>query len=241
MAYPRDESKFKLWKNELASKLLLDQAPWNIYDNQIQSIVSTYNIFLKDTANFSEIVKVLDWHIIKALMWVETGAWVIAWKKRPMQIGNIGDPGLNQILNTKSGRLLLPPEYAHLTAAKAIIDPLANIQAGVGYFLWVFAHFGNIDLPPTTTFTVPKTTSKTSATRMAHHHPSPHHLPAHNKIYAITGWKFISLEGVAAHYNGGDGNYLDKLRYAHGVIAGSIKLEAPPAQPAAKHGHSHHR
>ncbi len=242
MSYPKDETKLKLWKETLAIQLFEGRAPWDVYDNQIQSVVSTYNNFLKDTANFSKIVRELDWHIIKALMWVETGAWIPEWKSQPMQIGNPGDPGLNQILNTKSGRLLLPPEYARLTAAEAIIDPIANIKAGAGYFLWVFAHFGYIDSPPTTQSSVPPAVRKPDAAHMARQRQSPHHYVPKQKIYAITGWKPISLEYVAAHYNGGDGNYLDKLQFAHGVITGIVKLEAPkhPAQPAIKHDHHHH-
>ena len=91
----------------------------------------------------------VDLQLIKALSWVETGAWIPEWKTRPMQIGNIGDPGLQQILETDSGKLLLPPVYkTTLTKANVVADGNRNIEAGVGYFLWVFAHFGYIAPPP---------------------------------------------------------------------------------------------
>src|SRR5882762_2794944 len=100
MPYPHNEEKLEKWKKERAQDILRDRAPWDVYDAQIMVVVNTYNSFLKTTPGFVS----LDWQIIKAQIWVETGVNSKDWRTLPMQIGkDPRDGGLHQILETPSG------------------------------------------------------------------------------------------------------------------------------------------
>ena len=82
------------------------------------TVVQTYNTFLAATKGYVP----LDWKIVKALSWVESGALNPEWATRPMQIGVSSDPGLHQILETRSGKLLLPDVYKKtLTMANVLV------------------------------------------------------------------------------------------------------------------------
>jgi hypothetical protein len=64
---------------------------WDVYDDIIRSTVDQYNVHLARTTPHSF---ALDWKLVKAMVWTETGADSRKWAVRPMQIGNPGDPGL---------------------------------------------------------------------------------------------------------------------------------------------------
>lgn len=131
----------------------------NQYDADIRHIVGTFNRYLSKKYPESH-YQDLDWRVIKAMIWVESGHKPSAWRFRPMQIGNIGDPGLQAVLHLKKTRLkngkvhiqsegaelIIPPEYtANLTwknKEKIRHDPQLNIQAGVAYLLMRHAKFG---------------------------------------------------------------------------------------------------
>ena len=229
MPYPKNEKLLAEWKYFLNKALVTNETKWDRYDAQFCIVVNLYNSFLRTTPGFVA----LDWKIVKALTWVETGANVPEWETRPMQIGNDGDPGLHQILATASGKLLLPPSYkALLTAANVVVNGNLNIQAGVGYLLWVFAHFGYLPDAPRPRDPFPKPLSGSHPKPAHAHDHGKHSLPPPIKTrYAVTGWKPITLETVAAHYNGGgDGNYLEKLRYSFAFANGTIQPD--PAQAA---------
>ena len=141
-----------------------------------------------------------------------------------MQIGVSGDPGLHQILETPSGKLLLPDVYKRtLTMANVLVDGNRNIEAGVGYFLWVFAHFGY--LPDPVQPSPPSPVQLNNEKHGKRHHAAKPTIKTH---YAVTGWKHISLAAVSDHYNGGgDGNYLDKLQYAYSSVIGEPASSQP--------------
>lgn len=131
----------------------------NQYDADIRHIVATFNRYLSKKYPESHYQDV-DWRVIKAMIWVESGHKRSAWRFRPMQIGNIGDPGLKAVLHLKKIRLkngqmhiqsegaelIIPPEYAaNLTwknKEKIRHNPQLNIQAGVAYLLMRHAKFG---------------------------------------------------------------------------------------------------
>ncbi|CAI3955329.1 LysM repeat (LysM) (PDB:1E0G) [Commensalibacter communis] len=131
----------------------------NQYDADIRQIVDTFNHYLKKkypTSNYHD----LDWRLVKAIIWTESGHKNSAWRLRPMQIGNNGDAGLKAVLHIKKTRLkngklhiqsegaelIIPPEYKpNLTVNnkhKIRQNPQLNIQAGVTYLLMRHAKFG---------------------------------------------------------------------------------------------------
>jgi len=132
-------SNFDKWKQGI------DQAAsnpkWGEWDCEIQRAVNEYNNHLADTEGYVR----LDWHYIKAMIWVESGAGSPAWRTNPIQIGNAGDPGLKALLTDKDGKdkdhyeggdLVMPPglkEQLQLASVNSI--PSRNIRAGIGYLL----------------------------------------------------------------------------------------------------------
>jgi hypothetical protein len=79
---------------------------WDAYDCEIRAIVAEYNSHLQPTPGY----RPLDWRLIKAMIWTETGAGSPEWKIKPMQIGVPGDPGMNSLLSGNEGAdLILPP------------------------------------------------------------------------------------------------------------------------------------
>nr|WP_315399632.1 hypothetical protein [uncultured Duganella sp.] len=68
---------------------------WQAYDNELKQIASEFNLHLSSTRGYRQ----LDWLLIKAMIWTESGAASIEWQTKPMQIGVRGDPGLTSILS----------------------------------------------------------------------------------------------------------------------------------------------
>ena len=202
MPYPKDPKAFNRWKTALDLSYAADPAPWNQHDTDFLNTAADYNAFHALTPDYVP----LDWKMVKALSWVETGAGSAEWTTNVMQIGKFDDPGLNQVLNTATGKLITPTQYKPTLTVNAVQTlPRQNIRAGVGYMLWVFAHFGNINDPAAP--------------------PVPAPLPGHasakpRQILGITGWRPISLTTIADRYNGGgDGNYNDKLLHTYDVVS----------------------
>jgi hypothetical protein len=227
LPYPKDDKKLAAWKAALDHALLADRSAWDSFDAQFMTVVQTYNTFLATTNGYVA----LDWQMVKALCWVESGAANDQWTTKPMQIGVTGDPGLHQILETDSGKLVLPPAYKTiLTMANVKVDGNRNIEAGVGYLLWGFASFGflpdAVQPPP-----------PPAAPAVGGKHTHAHHAakPKIKKHYAITGWKPISLASISSHYNGGgDGNYLGKLEYTYNLVTGKATPTEPKSNSSKK-------
>ncbi len=114
-----------------------DDADWSVYDTYIVLTVRAYNDHLALQQNFLP----LDPVFVKAICWTETGAGEPTWNTRPMQIGNAGDLGLQQLLKLNiQNRLLIPPEFSRggkfeFTVSNVRAIPAFNIRAGVGYLL----------------------------------------------------------------------------------------------------------
>jgi hypothetical protein len=124
-------SDLQKWRNGI-DKAVGDPR-WNEYDCEIIAAVGEYNRHLSSTPGYVT----LDWRIIKAMVWVETGANNPQWKTKPIQIGNPGDPGLHVFLSGKEGAdLVTPPELkGRLTLSSVITIPSYNIRAGIGYLM----------------------------------------------------------------------------------------------------------
>lgn len=78
---------FEKWQEGI-NKAVGD-AKWNAWDCEIQMAVSEYNRHLLGTAGYVP----LDWQLIKAMVWVETGANSPEWTSKPMQIGGVTENG----------------------------------------------------------------------------------------------------------------------------------------------------
>ncbi len=168
---------------------------------------------------------------VKAFAWVETGPNNRHWNDRVLQIGNRGDPGLDQILNSPTGKMIVPPQYRpFLNETIARTVPLFNIQAGVGYLLWISAikRLGDVPVDASTSafpgWPAPLEPAsrpvQTSAFFQGGYVPSPR--PKTRKAQTITGWRTIDHPLIAKHYNGGDGNYLGKLDHAYDVVVRGV-------------------
>lgn len=234
-APPYNPTPFDLWKNTIdAAKT--DPA-WAGYDAAIKETVDTYNTHLASAKNFRK----LNWKLIKAMVWTESGGPTNpAWKSRPIQIGNAGDPGLAALLSgTEGGELILPPPLAKaLTANTAAAQPLANIQAGVGYLLMRAAKYGfaNVEDPddPVHDYVVKSgdsfsriagqngsTTQELQALNPGIQviHPGQHiSIKKAQIVKQIIDFLVLDTATVAKLYNNHDLRYADKLDYCLSII-----------------------
>lgn len=213
----------------------LTNAAWDAYDCDIMLIANEFNRHLANTPGF----KVLNWQIIKAMVWTETGGPTDAsWRSRPMQIGNPGDPGLKALFSGREGgELIIPPSLnGRLNATSATAMPLMNIRAGTAYLLMRFAKFGYVTVAegPVSPYTVH---AGDSFTKIAHAYGStvqtlqqlnPHIRflrPKHTILFqkaklqkVVTGWNSVTTFTIARKYNRGDPEYARKLEYSLAVM-----------------------
>lgn len=224
------KSGFEKWQDYINSA---DGDPkWDIYDCEIQAAVNEYNQHLNNVAGY----RPLDWQLIKAMIWTETGAASNDWQTKPMRIGVQGDPGLGALLSDKEGGdLVLPPLLqTRLNTASARAIPSHNIRAGIGYLLMRMANFAIKSIPDKDNKTYEVTVKPgDSFDRIAKTHgstvevmkklnPTVHVLrPGQTLKYqkaamkkVITGWKIITTPNIAFYYNGGgDPLYAKKVDY----------------------------
>jgi hypothetical protein len=215
----------------------VDDDKWNSWDCEIQVAANEFNRHLSDTTGY----KPLDWQLIKAMLWVETGAHSPEWNSKPMQIGVVGDPGMSSLLSGKEGgNLILPPAWkTKMTAGTVRTIPAHNIRAGIGYLLMRMANYEYRSVPSadsrvyevtvkagdsldkiakaqgSTVDTLKKLNPTASVLR-------PGQVLKCQKASVqrvITGWQTISTTLIARRYNGGkDPNYAKKLDYALSLI-----------------------
>ena len=225
---------FELWQDGLNKAIADDK--WNAWDCEIQVAVNEYNRHLSGTAGYMP----LDWQLIKAMVWVETGAESKKWGSSPIQIGNPGDPGLRSLLaGNEGGDLIIPPAWKNrLTIGTAITIPAHNIRAGIGYLLMRMANYtvrSVVDSDGTTYEvkvqvgdSIAKIAKAKGSTveiiqklNFATHVLKPGQVLKYQKAAqkkVITGWKMVSTSSVAANYNVGDLMYAKKLDYALKLI-----------------------
>lgn len=222
-------SRFERWRAGISADL---DSKWDAYDCDIMSAVSIYNGHLQGTAGFHP----LDWLLIKAMMWVESGAANPQWFRKPIQIGNPGDPGLQALLGGREGGdLILPPAFRNtLNRASILTIPQENIKAGIGYLLMKMANFAIRNVPDLDR-TIYEVTVRAgdSFDRIARERGStvetmrelnptalilrPGQVLKYRKASlrkVIVGWKVINTSSIAQNYNGGgDSIYQRKLEY----------------------------
>ena len=129
----KPKTSYEKWQDTINQSIT--NGDWDGYDCDIMKIVGEFNRHLSGTKGYVP----LNWKIIKAMVWTETGGPANAsWNSRPMQIGNPGDPGLQALLSNKEGgELIIPSDIKHtLTIASAISSPQMNIRAGSTYRDW---------------------------------------------------------------------------------------------------------
>ena len=231
----KPKSAFEKWQDGI-NKAVGD-AKWSVYDCEIQMAVNEFNHHLAGKAGYSP----LNWQLVKAMMWVETGAANPIWKISPIQIGNPGDPGLNSLLSGKEGGdLILPPTISgSLNRSSVTTIPSHNIRAGIGYLLMKMATFAIKSVPDVDTKTYEITVKAgdsldkiakvqgSTIEVMKRLNPTARVLrPGQTLKYqkasikkVIVSWKHITTSSIAFYYNGGgDPLYAKKLDYALTVI-----------------------
>lgn len=212
-------------------------ARWHALDCDIQRAVQEYNQHLAGVAGY----RALDWQLVKAMVWVETGPASDKWRSNPMQIGNAGDPGLSALLSGKEGGdLIIPPAWQNrLTAGTAVTSVPHNLRAGIGYLLMRMANYAIQSVPdPDSTVYEATLRPGDSLAKIAKTHGStvaviqrlnpgaqllrPGQVVKYQKAAmrkVIAGWKLITPASIARYYNVGDARYAAKLDYALSVIA----------------------
>jgi hypothetical protein len=227
---------FERWQDGLARTVGDDS--WNVYDCEIRMAVGEYNSHLQNTTSY----RLLDWRLIKAMVWTETGAAHAEWKTKPMQIGVSGDPGLAAFLSGKEGsELILPSGWQErITAGSARSIPAHNIRAGIGYLLMRMATFEYKSVVVGDPNSVQEVTVRAgdSLEKIAKANGSTPDIvkrlnpdaeilrvgavikyQAGTVQRVITGWRPITTTTVAQRYNGGgDIYYARKLDYSLGLI-----------------------
>ncbi|WP_429454606.1 LysM peptidoglycan-binding domain-containing protein [Paraburkholderia sp. 40] len=226
---------FERWQDGV-SKAVSD-AKWNSWDCEIQMAVHEYNRQLRGTSGYVP----LDWQLIKAMLWVETGAHDPQWNAKPMQIGVAGDPGLASLLSGKEGGdlILLPGWKGQLTIASVRTIPAYNIRAGVGYLLMRMAIFEyrsvlgadpkvyEIAVKPGDSLDRMARAQGTTIEMLRKLNPTstalrPGQVLKYRKASVqnvIASWHPISTTLIARRYNGGrDSKYARKLDYALSLV-----------------------
>lgn len=226
---------FEAWQDGVSKAA--GNRKWDAYDRDIRMIVGEFNRHLGHTPGFPS----LDWKLIKAMIWTETGAASAEWKTRPIQIGVPGDPGVSSLLSGKEGaELILPPDWrAGLTPGIVRTMPVHNIRAGVGYLLMRMAIYENRSVAANGS-AVQEVAIKhgDSLDRIAKARGSTVEIlkklnpgaailkPGGILKYqegsverVIIGWRPFTTAMVAQRYNGGgDPDYAKKLDFALGIV-----------------------
>jgi LysM repeat protein len=204
---------------------------WDSYDTHIRSTVEQYNAHLtRSTPAYFP----LDWQLVKAMIWTETGARDPGWLSRPMQIGNPGDPGLGVMRRGEEGSNLIVPPALRGSFLSATTNPRSNIEAGVGYLLTRMAQteIRSVPEPGSSVYDITvkagdslsriaKIEGSTEA-MLKQLNPGAHALRPGQVVKCqkatmrrvVTGWRIINTASIAAYNGRGDARYREKLDYA---------------------------
>ncbi|MDR2207763.1 MAG: LysM peptidoglycan-binding domain-containing protein [Azoarcus sp.] len=233
---------FEKWQDGIdkASK----NAKWDSWDCEIQMAVDEINRHLSGTSGY----KPLDWQLIKAMAWVESGAAHSEWNSKPMRIGVFGDPGLRSLLSgNEGGDLILPPAWkAKLTTESVRTVPSYNIRAGVGYLLMRTANYEyksvlaadtkvyEVTVKPGDSLDKIAKAQGSTVDTLKKLNPTatvlqPKQVLKYQKASVqrvITGWQHMTTQFIAKRYNGGgDINYATKLDYVLKAVRQREALE----------------
>lgn len=238
-------SGFEKWQEGLRNSS--GDAKWDMYDCDVQSAVNEFNRHLSSTSGYSS----LDWQLIKAMLWTESGAAHSEWHIKPMQIGVEGDPGMSSLLaSDEGGAIILPPGLVGRMSSGTIrSNPAHNIRAGIGYLLMRMANFDHQSVrEPGSRVEEVKVGPGDSLDRIAKNTRSTLEIvrelnPGANVLrvgqviktqrgevkMVITSWRPITTSTIAVRYNGGgDRNYARKLDFALGLIRNGRNAACAP-------------
>jgi LysM repeat protein len=209
---------------------------WAGYDAKIKLVVADFNTRLGSTTGY----KPLDWRLVKAMVWVESGGPDnAAWKLRPMQIGNPGDAGLAALLSDKEGgEIILTPEMKKRLTTGSSGE--ANIEAGTAYLLMRAASYATKSVPDATDTQIREVIvhAGDSLDKIARANTSTVEMlvslnPGATGIIKpgqklkvrkaalrklITGWQALTTAFAAKRYNIRDPKYQEKLDYCLGLM-----------------------
>ena len=235
MAEAAPKTGFEKWQDGLRNSA--GDARWDMYDCEVQTAVSEFNRHLGSTPGYSA----LDWTLIKAMLWTESGAAHPEWHIKPMQIGVDGDPGMSSLLAPdEGGEIVLPPGLVGRLSQGTIRSiPAHNIRAGIGYLLLRMANFDHQSvLAPGSRVEQVAARAGDSLDRVARNNGSTLDIvrglnPGVNGLQIgqmvkyqkgevrklITSWRAITTSTIAQRYNGGgDPFYARKLDFALGLV-----------------------
>ena len=125
----RPKTGWEKWQSGIDSAT--DDARWNAWDCEIRTAVGKHNRHLSGTPGY----RLLDWQLVKAMVWVETGAVNADWNYKPMRIGAPCGAGLSAFLSgKKGGDLILQTAWTRLLTTETVRSiPSPNIRADIGY------------------------------------------------------------------------------------------------------------
>lgn len=228
------KSGFEKWQDGINAAR--GNKKWDMWDCEIRQAVNEYNRHLAGTAGY----RPLNWLYIKAMIWVETGATSSEWEHKSMQIGVVGDPGLEELLSGHGGELILPPGWKSKLSFSAVRSlPAYNIRAGIGYLLLRSANFQNknvvelnseierVTVKNGDSFDKIARTHNTTIETLKQLNPHANILHAGEVLKyqrsrikrVIVGWKGLTIENIAERYNTNrDSRYANKLTYALSAI-----------------------
>ncbi len=107
---------------------------WRDYESEIRTTIKDYDRNLRGVAGYRS----PDFSLMKAIIWAENDPGDPSWNRRPMQIGNSGDPGLRDVLRPNgAGKIIVPAQWQERLSASATSNPQDNIRAAIGYVLVV--------------------------------------------------------------------------------------------------------
>jgi LysM repeat protein len=130
------KTPYEKWQATI--KAAITDASWDKYDKVIKSTVLKYNSQLgKKSRLILKAMPTIKWTWIKAMVWVESGGPNNpAWNKRPMQIGNPGDPGYSALKREEgAAKIVIVVDDRLRTDISNVNTPTVNIRIGIAYLI----------------------------------------------------------------------------------------------------------
>ncbi len=205
----------------------------NEYDAIIKEDVAEYNHRLANTPGYATV----DWRWFKAVLWIESGGPTsAAWKSRPMQIGNPGDPGYSILKKgTEGADIILSDDLKGTLKSGSISQPKLSVA-------YIFVRLANTEIASVTDTqdaaiheyvvvagdSFDKIAGKVGTTIevLKQLNPSLKVIHPKDKVQyrkakmqrQITGWRLLTAATLASRYNVGDSSYAEKLNYVKALL-----------------------